>query len=435
MTGLSYLTEGMPGTGGLLKQRPEDFVVEEQPLYEPTGQGEHLYLYIEKRLWSTSDVVRHLSRAFRVSKGEISYAGLKDKHAITRQYFSIRLPNPAGEKEMLTRVGNANVKLLWVDRHGNKLRRGHLAGNRFVIKVRGVDAGAAVLARRVLDHLLKTGAPNYVGQQRFGYRGVNHHIGRLMLQGQWQQMLDLMLGHPLEADHAPTRAGREAYERGDYAAALEFLPRHLHHDRQALDALRQGKPAREAVLSINRQQRTFFVSAVQSAVFNRVLDNRLCAPSSPGIDRLVDGDLAWKHDNRSVFSVTGDTAEKENAVGGRVLSFEVSPSGPMWGQGMTQAGGRPQRWEHQALGDEGLTEADMAGGEQGSALGSRRPLRVPLSDLDLSGGADEHGPYLRLAFGLPRGSFATAVLGEIMKPCSIELSSAHHDRPASTVTG
>ena len=411
----AYLTSDLPGIGGVIKQRPEDFLVQEQPLYSPSGCGEHLYLFVEKRLRSTSDVIRYLANTFRVGKGDVGYAGLKDKRAVTQQHFSVRLPAPDHDRQLLARMDHPCIKLLWAQRHENKLKRGHLAGNRFVIRIRCVQPDQAVRVKRILDWLSVTGVPNFVGQQRFGYRMVNHKIGRLLLLGRWQELLDLMLGHPLESNHAPTRAARSAYERGDYRTSLETLPRHLHADRQATDALRQGKSPKEVVLAINRHQRDFFISAVQSAVFNRVLDRRLREAGRPGINRVIEGDLAWKHETRSVFEVDQATADCENADGGRVRTLEVSPSGPMWGVGMCRTKGGVDKWEQEALAQEHLTEQDLCGGSQGRANGSRRPLRVVIRDAAVSGGVDELGPYVEVAFGLPRGSFATVVLREIMK--------------------
>lgn len=412
ITNLKYLTEETPGIGGVLKQRPEDFLVDEQPLYEPSGAGEHLYVFIEKRELTTSDAVRHLARIFRVGRGDVGYAGLKDKHAITRQHLSVHLPGGVNDQELLKNVDTPRVKLLWAQRHGNKLRRGHHAGNRFAIRVRGVEPTSVVHAKRVLDRLVAQGAPNYVGEQRFGYRGTNGELGRLLLLGRFQEMLDLMLGTPRETDYEQTRAAREAYERRDYAAALELWPRHLKPDRQALDALRGGRPAEAAVRAIELPQREFLISAFQSAVFNRVLHERI----ERGLfSTLVEGDLTWKHDSRAVFAVDQATAESENAPAGRVATLAVSPSGPMWGVGMTKPAGQVLAWEEEALRGFDLQESDLAGGPQGNAHGSRRPMRATLRDADVSGGVDEHGAYVRVAFELPRGSFATSILREIMK--------------------
>ena len=416
---MRHLTHDIPGIGGVIKQRCEDFVVEEQPLYEPCGQGEHLYLFIEKRGRTTTELVRLLAGIFRVRAGDVGFAGLKDKHAVTRQHFSIYLPRADHEAEYLERIGTNGLKLLGAQRHSNKLRRGHLAGNRFEIHIRDVAPTAVVAVKRVVDRLVVSGVPNYVGLQRFGYRGDNAAVGRMLLLGQWQAALDLMLGDPRPIDSALTQAARAAYDRGDYAAALEALPKRLRVERRVLDLLRQGKSAQQAAAGIDTEQRRFLVSAVQSEVFNAVLARRI----GDGLfDRLVEGDLAWKHDSRAVFAVDAETAATENDPEGRVASGAVSPSGPMWGTDMTRASGQVGQWEEEALAAQGLTAADLAGNGVVAATGSRRPLRQFLDSPEVSGGVDGHGPHVRLEFALGRGAFATTVLEEIMKTdaCSAE---------------
>lgn len=413
---LAYLTPDEPGTarvGGLIKERPEDFLVEEQPLYEPCGHGEHLYLYIEKCEQTTTDVIRRLAKMFSVRRSDVGYAGLKDKHAITRQHFSIYLPDKSNDEKYLSRIAFTNFKLIWSDRHTNKLRRGHLAGNRFDIRIRQVQLSAVIHAKRILERLLEIGVPNYIGDQRFGYRQNNHILGRLYLKQQWREFLDEMLGKPGESDPPERHETRRAYERGEYGAALEQWPRMFRHDRQALDALRQGKSAEQAVMAIDPLQREFMVSSLQSAVFNQVLDRRI----RDGLfDKLVPGDLAWKHDSRAVFAVDEATAEVENAPDGRAAKHEVSPSGPMWGSGMTRPTGQPLEWELDALQSLGVGESDLCSNKD-NAPGNRRPMRIFIKDPQISGGGDEHGTFVRVVFELPRGSFATMVLREIMKPC------------------
>jgi tRNA pseudouridine13 synthase len=411
---LAYLTPDIPGIGGRIKLRPDDFLVDEQPLYPPDGEGEHLYLFIEKRGQTTSDVVRRLAKLFAVKRDAVGYAGLKDKQAVTRQHFSIHLPQGRDQDKALARIEHTPFKLLWAARHRNKLRRGHLAGNRFVIYIREVQPTAVLGARRVLDRLVAHGAPNYIGEQRFGYRQNNHILGRLMLQGQWQAMLDAMLGQPSSADVPVVAAAREHYSRQDYRAALEAWPRHFRHDRQALDLLRQGRSARDAVLGIDLDQRVFLLTALQSAVFNAVLDRRV---RDGRLHQLIEGDLAWKHDSRAVFAVDAAIAQAENAPGGRVARMEVSPSGPMWGHGMMRAAAAAGQWELDALQAQGLNEADFPGPQELgiTASGARRPMRLAIRDAEVSGGVDEQGAYVRVAFELERGAFATVVLREIMK--------------------
>ncbi len=407
---LAYLTDDLPGIGGRIKARLEDFLVEEMPAYEPAGEGEHLMLFVEKRQLATTDVARRLSRDFAVPRNDVGYAGLKDKQAITRQHFTVRLTQ--GRREPAAAIARVNehprIDVLWAEPHRNKLHRGHLAGNRFVIRVREVEPTAVIAAKRVLDRLLQRGTPNYVGEQRFGYRANNDAIARHLLRGRHQQALDEMLGRPLEIESEALRAGREAYDRGDYAAALTHWPRHLRYDRQALDALRQGRSPADAVAAIDRTQRQFLISALQSAIFNRVLDRRLRAGT---FDRLLVGDVAYKHATGAMFLVDADAAEADNAPDGRVARCEVSPTGPMWGPKMLRPTDEPARLEAEVLGAFELDEHDL----DGAAEGTRRPLRIALHNADISGGVDEHGAYVRLAFELPRGGFATMALREIMK--------------------
>lgn len=414
---LTYLTCDLPGVGGSIKQRPEDFLVEEQPLYEPTGEGEHLYLFIEKKNHTTTDIIRRLAHAFHVSKRDVGYAGLKDKLAITRQHFSIYLPNQSRDTEAVASLENSPAKVLWAARHGNKLRRGHHAGNRFAIRIRDVQPADVIRAKKILDRLAKEGVPNYIGLQRFGFGGVNDQLGTLLLRSQWQAFLDLMLSHHLrESSPALAQAG-QLYAAGDFAGALQVMPRSLRQDRQALEALRQGRDAQGAVMAIDGQHRDFLISALQSAMFNHVLNERVNAGL---FNKLVAGDLAWKHENGSVFAVDQATADLENQPAGRVEQLAVSPSGPMWGPKMTQPDGEVLGWELAALKAQGLEESELISSRQANIDGARRSLRLIVTNPAISAGGDEFGPYIRVSFELGRGGFATVVLNEIIKPKELD---------------
>ncbi len=163
------VTSDLLGTGGVLRSVPEDFQVEELPLYLPEGHGSHAYALVEKRNLTTRDLVVALTREGLKEK-EIGVAGLKDKIAVTKQWLSIPNKHAAAFAALGTLEG---VKILETSRHQNKLGMGHLFGNRFTIHVRQTKADAVKKARAILDTLALVGVPNYFGPQRFGRFGRN----------------------------------------------------------------------------------------------------------------------------------------------------------------------------------------------------------------------------------------------------------------------
>jgi tRNA pseudouridine13 synthase len=414
-----YLTADVPGLGGRIKARPEDFLVDEQPLYQPGGQGEHIYLYIEKRNLSTLQAARALANHFGVHPSAIGHAGLKDKLAITRQVFSVHTPGKSlADFPMLQ---HERLSVQWADMHSNKLRVGHLLGNRFSIRIRDVDIGKVVHAARALTLLAAQGVPNRIGEQRFGYTQRNHVVGRAIILGDHAAALDALLA-PAPGVQDGQLEARQLYAARNYEAALHAFLRESRTERRVLGELTRGKTPAQALRAIERPEEEFFLAAFQSAVFNAVLDQRLVAGT---LGHLVAGDLAFKHDNRAVFKVDAQTLGEE--LTGRLARFEISPSGPMWGPEMMRASGPVDAAEVAALEASGVTVDDLTRFDERRKkrlAGARRPLRVPLTDPDVEAGVDEHGPYIRVAFDLPRGAFATTVLREIMKP---ELSGARAD--------
>ncbi len=179
---LPYITDGLEGIGGTIRARPEDFIVEEVPLYEPSGYGSHLYVNITKRSQTTRDVQVQLAELFKVRPRNIGTAGLKDKHAVTTQTFSILVErNDVEAGEALERIeGRLDVRANWAKFHGNKFRAGHLIGNKFKIVITDLrmPTGKAVeRAKRITDVIHRRGFPNYYGAQRMGKNGQNVHEG------------------------------------------------------------------------------------------------------------------------------------------------------------------------------------------------------------------------------------------------------------------
>lgn len=171
-------TADLPGIGGRIKTEIEDFEVEEIPAYQPSGTGEHLYLWIEKRGLGAEYFVRQLARRLGIPVSEIGTAGLKDRQGVTRQMVSV----PADAEPRLSQLDGDGISLLNVSRHGNKLKPGHLHGNQFRVLVRGVMAEAAERLPPLLERLRRDGLANFYGEQRFGREGETVLLGLSMLR-------------------------------------------------------------------------------------------------------------------------------------------------------------------------------------------------------------------------------------------------------------
>jgi len=391
------LTDDIPGTGGRLRAEVDDFAVEEIPLYAPSGEGEHVLFEIEKHGIPTREAVRRLARALGANPESFGVAGQKDARAVTRQWLSV-----AGvETARVTGAEASGVRVLSAARHGNKLRMGHHRGNRFRLRLREVKDGARENAAAAVEILARRGVPNRFGPQRFGERRDGHLVGKALLTGEHKAALALLLGRPSELDPPAVRRSREAFDGGNLHEALGGLPAARRDERACLARLARGEKPARALRAYPKRMRLFFVSALQSHLFNLVLDARM-----PDIDTVETGDLAWKHDSGAVFRVEDTDAERARAE-----SFEISPSGPMFGFRMIEPGGRPGEVEQGVLAEAGLTLQSFKAPAGLKSKGARRPLRVPLGGHSVT----EADGDLWLTFALPPGSYATVVLDEVMK--------------------
>jgi len=401
-TSLPYLTQDAPGIGGVIKQLDADFMVEEIPAYPASGVGSHLYLMIEKRGLTTSAAIRLIARALRKKPQDFGYAGLKDAHGVTRQMISIEHVD-SGEIEA---VDIPRVKILSTTRHTNKIKLGHLAGNRFEIRIRDTVDHPLELARPILDCLHNRGVPNYFGPQRFGARGDNADVGRAVLSNNYDEAIAIMLGRPTCVDHGPPEQARRLFDEGKYdEAAAAWSHRFPQQARLCRVHRSSGGKSEKTWRAVDRSLQLLFLSAVQSELFNRVLAERIECP-----DRLVTGDVAWKHANGACFSVDDAAAEQP-----RCDRFEISPSGPLFGRKMKEARHEAGAVELRIVQESGLTLEQFTSWSGRGVRGARRPLRVPLGHLEYGADGDDRGPYFRLQFELPPGAYATAVTRELCK--------------------
>jgi tRNA pseudouridine13 synthase len=254
---------------GVFRAVPEDFVVEELDAFEPSGAGEHLLLTVRKRGMNTAHAAKRIATWAGVAESAIGYAGLKDRHALTTQRFSVWMPGrPAPDPTTLQAAAaegadasGERIEVLHAAWHARKLPRGALAGNRFVLRLRDVQGDASEIDAR-LQAIAARGVPNYFGEQRFGRDGDN-------------------LG----------------------AALAMFRGRRMPREKRAL-----------------------LLSAARSALFNRVLARRV---QDGSWDRGLDGEVWMLDGSRSVFG----PEPPGDALAARVAGFDIHPTAPMWGRG------------------------------------------------------------------------------------------------------
>lgn len=400
-----YLTANLPGIGGCIKLCPEDFFVDEIPLYTPSGEGTHTFFRIEKTGLASSDAAERIADALGVRHLDIGMAGRKDTKAVTRQWMSVEHVEP----ERLLALQLPNIRILEVARHGNKLKTGHLAGNRFRIRIRQLQLPIPQ-AKEIADECLKVlshrGVPNYFGPQRFGSRFESHLLGWTLVTDRLEDFIDLLLGKPELDKQKDFIRARRFYEEGQYAQAFRNWPFRFRDQRRALQSLiEHPEDKRRAAQAVSKPFRSLLIAAWQSHLFNQVLAARM-----PNIDRLLEGDLAIKHENGACFVVENAAVEQP-----RCDRFEISPTGPLLGLRTTRLSQAAGEIENAVLDRVPLQEDDLRRLKLAGAKGGRRPIRFQPRHIEIDHGSDDKGEYLQLSFELDSGCYATILLRELMK--------------------
>jgi tRNA pseudouridine13 synthase len=414
----------------VFKARWEDFEVTELPRFEPEGRGDHTWMEVEKRGLTTARAAADLAGALGVKRSAVGYAGLKDARSIARQWMSVEHVDP----RRALGLEIPRIRVLRAERHPRKLRRGWHVGNRFRIKLRAPGADSHLTtgstgdwmeaARACVDVLSRRGVPNYYGTQRFGYRGDTWAVGRALAREQWRDAAALVAGLPLRAEDPsvdpaagvhPDRddllRARELFDGGHYAEAARTWPAgYAQCARLAAAMHRTGGDAARALASVGKSMLRFYAEAYQSWLFNHVVARRI-----DGIDRVVRGDLAWKHDRDALFLVEDPEAEQDRAA-----AFQISPTGPLVGTRMRAPEGAVARLEEEALRSAGFVPAELDSEALRPLAGRRRPLRFAVSEATVDPGRDDVGPFLELGFALPPGCYATALLRELGKGHVVE---------------
>jgi tRNA pseudouridine13 synthase len=330
-----------------IKESPEDFVVEEIPAYEPSGAGDHVFVRFTKRDLTTPDATAALARALGCDPREAGWAGMKDKRAITTQTVSLHPPRGVRAVDLAERaraLSVAGVTVLAATPHPHKIKPGHLAGNRFAITLRGIARDRLGEVAAAFDRIAGEGVPNAFGEQRFGRAGDNAARALAWI------------------------AGKEPAPRDPRVRRLQW-------------------------------------SAVQSAIFNAVLDARVA--DGTWATALL-GDLLKLRSSGGLFVCTDVQKDRERAATG-----EVSPTGPLVGVEMRAAEGAPGALETR-IASEMLGDGFDLAQTRRLGEGSRRALRLWVADLrheNAEEGAGHAAASMRVYFVLPKGGYATTVLG------------------------
>lgn len=324
---------GQPPATAMLRHRPEDFCVDEQLGFEPDGTGDHVWLLIRKSGHNTQWLAAELARLSGVNERDIGYAGLKDRHAVTTQWFSIDM---AGRREPNWQdLTTDSLTVLRVERHRRKLRRGTLTGNRFTIRLRELTGDAAVLEGR-LETIKRQGVPNYFGEQRFGRDNI---------------------------------ARAEAMFAGG--------------------------------LRVKKHQRSIYLSAARSLLFNEVLSQRV---AQANWNRCVAGDVMQLDGSNSVFRLE----QCDEDIDRRLEAFDIHPSGPLWGKGTLMSAEQALAIETAAIEPYDIL---CRGLESAGLKQQRRSLRLVVGDLEWRFSNTD----LEMRFFLPAGSYATVVVREVVR--------------------
>ena len=441
----TYVTDD-EGIGGTIRNRWEDFYVEEIPEMLPDGEGPNIWIWIEKLGRSTLDVLLDISRDLHISRKRTGFAGMKDKNAITRQWICIsNMESEEQFKEVEALAGTIkNTEFLEITRGRKKLRMGQLKGNKFRILIKDVDGmenfdspleayeDAARRADKILKKLEKTGVPNYFGWQRFGKpRTTTHLVGEALVRNDLKEAVGRYIGNPTPEEGEDSQKARQAYDDGDLEKSLELMHGGMRYEKMMIRELikEQNKAIRrlaeergcgveeidkseielsdkaykKAIYALPKPLQRMFVHAYQSYLFNAVVSERVAM----GMDKYIEGDILIDKEEHIVRDKTPEEFQE------MVSSFEANQTAPLFGTKVPFAGGEVGEMEEEILTSYDLTREDFECPKM-PKLGShglRRAIRFQVWDAGAE--ACEDGVWCE--FSIDKGSYATSVLREVMK--------------------
>jgi tRNA pseudouridine13 synthase len=418
----TYVTKDV-GIGGTIRNRYEDFYVEEIPIQEllPNGEGPNVWIWIEKIGRTTLDVLMDISRDLHISRKRMGFAGMKDKKAITRQWICISNMDSEEQLEEVKALDGKihNTKFLKILRGRKKLRMGQLTGNKFKILIKDIDNidKSLKIANNVLNQLERTGVPNYFGWQRFGKPRTNTHlVGKALIANDLAEAVRLYIGNPYHGEGEENKLARKAYDEGKLEKSLEIMPKSMRYERIMLKELikdqKKGNKSftelddesyKKAIFALPKPLQRMFVHAYQSYLFNKAVSNRVAM----GIDKYVEGDIVINNAENLIHDKSPE--ELQNMI----TNFEANPTSPLYGTKVPFAEKNVGKMEKKVLKDENLKREDFECPKTPKlgSFGLRRAMRFSIWNTNAE--ATENG--ILVEFSINKGSYATAVLREIMK--------------------
>ncbi|MEM1910170.1 MAG: tRNA pseudouridine(13) synthase TruD [Thermofilaceae archaeon] len=422
---LFYVTEG-EGIGGVLRERLEDFKVFEIALgnilcrpgcsNQLSGSGDYVWFLLEKRGVDTLTALRALARAIGVSHKRFSAAGLKDSRAITFQLVCGEGIDPGSIPK---RVGE-KVLIHDVFRMPFKLAPGMLVGNLFEITVRRLSVPPSEAEERIsslVNEICEAGgAPNYYGYQRFGtIRPITHVIGRMIIHGRFEEAVRELLTRVFPYESQRAREARQYLaSTWDIEGALKIFPKRLHHERMILQYLcKHPGDYTGAIRTLPVAVRQLFIEAYQAYLFNKVLSRRIEAGLP--LAEPVPGDLVMLGDNEgAILRARTTNLDKLREL---VAMGKASVVGNVFGYSSVLAEGEPGLIENEVLREEGLSldSFKIKAMPEASSKGTYRPFVMNASQLEWKV-ISYDAPEANFRFVLRRGSYATVLMREFVKP-------------------
>jgi tRNA pseudouridine13 synthase len=408
----TYITP-QEGIGGEIRNKYEDFYVEEIPKSLPSGTGPNTWILIEKIGRNTLDVVLDIAREYKLSRKRMGFAGMKDKAAVTRQWICISNM----EIEKLEGLENKlyQVKILKIIQNEKKLRIGQLKGNKFKILIRNTNNPEVdtKTAANVLEQLSRIGVPNYYGWQRFGQKRPNTHlVGKFLVQNDLKGAVNSYIGNPYPDEQEHIQNARQLYDEGHYQDALESMPSGLRYEKMMLrEIIRENNKKEElddqsyikAMRSLPKPLSHMFVHAYQSYLFNKAVSER----AKLGIDKYVDGDIIIDNQEHLIHEFKAQDIQEQ------INQFQAHPTAPLYGSKVPLGQGQIGDIEQRIIQEENLKLEDFLVPKM-PKLGShglRRAVRFKVWDIR----AEHTDEGVLLSFSIPKGCYATAVLREVMK--------------------